>query len=228
MGTSRAAVAIACVWLVGAARPTFAQDAKPVNLLVGVGATFPQSEVRQRFGNGHDFQVGIVFNLERYLGLEFDYLYAGFPEQKAVIGGDTPTTVDLRHNMQAGLFDVVVRAGPRRGRYGVYFVGGPALYTRRVSLTTPSTGTLPGICDPYWFVCYPPIEVPTDAVLGAHRTTDIGLNVGGGVNIRPGGGIVIFVEARYHYMHGPEFTLQDGTTQQAKGHYVPITIGLRF
>jgi opacity protein-like surface antigen len=226
---SRAAAALACVWLVvAAAHPALAQDAKPVNLLVGVGPTFPQSEVRQRFGNGYNFQAGIVFNIKPYLGLQLDYLYAGFPGQKAIIGGDTPTTVDLRHNMQAGLIDLVVRAGARRSRFGVYFLGGPALYTRRVSLTTPGTGTLPGFCDPYWFVCYPPIEVPTDDVVGAHRSTDMGLNVGGGVNIRPGGGIVVFVEARYHYMRGPEFTLQDGTTQQATGSYLPITIGLRF
>jgi opacity protein-like surface antigen len=224
----RAAAVLACVWLVATVHPARAQDTKPVNLLVGVGPTFPQSEVRQRFGNGHDFQVGIVFNLKPYLGLQFDYLYAGFPGQKAVIGGDPSATVDLRHNMQAGLVDLVYRAGRRRSRFGFYFLGGPAYYTRRVSLTTPSTQVLPGICDPYLFVCYPPIEVPTDAVLGAHRSSNIGVNLGGGVNIRPGGGIVIFVEARYHYMHGPEFTLQDGTTQEAKGRYLPITIGLRF
>jgi opacity protein-like surface antigen len=216
------------VWFVAAAHPASAQDRKLVNLLIGVGPTFPQPEVEQRFGNGYNVELGIVFNFKPYLALEGDYLYNHFHGQKVVLPGDTPTSVDLRHNMQAGLFDLVVRIGSKHSHFGVYILAGPGIYTRRISLTTPGTGTLPGICDPYLYVCYPPVEVPVQDIVGDHRSTDVGINVGGGVNIRPGGGIVIFVEARYHRMHGPEFTLQDGTTQQAKGHYLPITVGLRF
>jgi opacity protein-like surface antigen len=221
-------VALACAGLAVAAHPTSAQDNKDVNLLVGVGPTYPQAEVRQRFGNGYNLDVGIVFNFKGFLGLQLDYLYNGFSGGKVDLPGETPTRVDLRHSMQAGLFDFVVRLGPKPGHFGVYFLGGPAIYTRRVSLTTPGTATIPGFCDPYLLVCYPPQDVPVQEIKGANRSTDFGVNVGGGVNIRPGGGVVIFVEARYHAMHGPEFTLPDGTTQQAKGRYVPVTIGLRF
>jgi len=221
------AVAVASVSLLRAA-PAGAQDRKPVNIVIGAGVTVPQAEVRERFGNGYNLTAGIVFNIKPYLGLRVDYLYNGFPRQQVILPGETPTPVDLKHNMQAGLFDVVVRVMPRRSLLGVYVLGGPGVYSRRVSLSTPGTGTLPGFCDPYSFVCYPPIEVPVEDVKGANRTTDIGFNVGGGLAIRPGGGIVVLVEARYHYMSGPAFTLPDGTTQQAKGHYVPITVGLRF
>jgi opacity protein-like surface antigen len=224
----RNVLALAAITLVVAARPVAAQDHKQVNLLVSAGLTYPQAEIKERFGRGYNLGVGIVFNLKPYLGIQFDYAYNGFPVQKVVLPGEAPTSVDLRHNMQAGLFDLVVRLGPRKSRFGGYFLGGPAIYTRSISLTTPGTGTLPGFCDPYYLVCYPPIEVPVDDIVGAHRSTDFGFNVGGGVNIRPGGGVVIFVEARYEAMRGPEFTLPDGTTQQARGRYVPITVGLRF
>ncbi len=224
----RAAIVLACVCLAGTAHPALAQDAKPVNLLVGVGPTFPNSEVKQRFGNGYHFQAGIVFNFKPYLALQLDYVFNGFATKRTVLPGDAPASVELRQSMQAGLVEVVARVNRRRSHVGFYVLGGPGLFTRRTLLTTPGTGVLPGFCDPYWLVCYPPVEVPVDQIRGAHRSTDVGLNLGGGVNIRPGGGIVIFVEARYHYMHGPEFTLPDGTTQQATGHYVPITVGLRF
>jgi opacity protein-like surface antigen len=224
----RNVLVVAAIALVVAAQPVRAQDRKAVNLLVGVGPTYPQSEIKEKFGRGYNLGVGIVFNLKPYLGLQLDYFYNGFPRQQVILPGETPALVDLSHNMQAGLFDVVVRLGPRNGHLGVYFLGGPAIYTRRISLTTPGTGTLPGFCDPSWLVCYPPTEVPVEDVVGANRSTDIGVNIGGGVNIRPGGGVVIFVEARYHAMRGPEFTLPDGTKQQAKGRYVPITFGLRF
>jgi opacity protein-like surface antigen len=226
-GVSRIVVGVSVAWL-AAGVPAFAQDNKQVNLLVGVGFTVPQAEVRQDFGTGYNFDVGIVFNIKRYLGVQLDYNYNGFGSRKVDLPGETPTRVDLKHNMQAALFDIVFRVGPRRGHVGLYGLGGPGVYTRRVSLTTPGTGTLPGFCDPYWYVCYPPVEVPVEDVVGAHRSTDLGFNVGGGINIRPGGGIVIFIEARYHRMRGPEYTLQNGTTQQASGWYAPITFGLRF
>lgn len=226
-GISRIVVGAAVAWLAAGA-PARAQDNKQVNLLVSAGLTYPQAEIKEKFGRGYNLGVGIVFNLKPHLGIQFDYVYNGFPSQKVVLPVDPPITVDLRHNMQAGLFDLVYRLGPRKNRFGAYVLGGPALYTRRTSLTTPGTGTIPGFCDIYYLVCYPPVEVPVDDIVGARRSTDIGFNVGGGVNIRPGGGVVIFVEARYHAMRGPEFTLPDGTTQQAKGRYVPITVGLRF
>src|SRR5512136_2878755 len=164
----RRLVALVAVLFVAAPRIICAQDRKPVNLLFSAGVTYPQQEIKEQFGRGYNLGVGIVFNLKPYLGLQIDYVYNGFPSQKTVLPGETPATVDLRHNMQAGLFDVVFRVGPRKGHWGVYVLGGPGIYTRRTKLTTPGTGTLPGFCDPYLLICYPPEEVPVEDVVGAH------------------------------------------------------------
>jgi opacity protein-like surface antigen len=220
------ALALACV--VAAAAPARAQDEKAVNLVFGLGATYPQAEIKQGFGSGFNFDAGIVFNLKPFLGLQFEYEFNGFGSHQVLLPADPPISVSANHNMQAGLADLLVRLGPQRGRVGVFVIGGPGIYTRKVSLTTPGTGLLPGICNPALLVCFPPVEVPVEDVKGARRTTDFGYNVGVGVDIRPGDAIVIFVEARYQSMRGPEFKLADGTTQQSRGQYVPITIGLRF
>ena len=37
-----------------------------------------------------------------------------------------------------------------------------------------------------------------------------------------------YVEARWHYMWGPEFTNGNGEKVNANGQYFPITFGFRF
>ncbi len=225
---TRGIVAFVIAALAIIATPARAQDQKQVNLLFGIGPTYPQGDIKREFGTGFNFAAGIVFNLKPYLGLQFEYHASTFGSHQVVLPGDPPLNVSANHNMQSGLFDLVARLGPKRGRVGFYVIGGPGVYTRTVSLTTPGTGVLPGICYPELLICLPPVEVAVDDVKGQRRTTDIGYNIGGGIDIRPGDNIVIFVEARFESMNGPEFTLADGTKQQAQGRYVPITFGLRF
>ena len=37
-----------------------------------------------------------------------------------------------------------------------------------------------------------------------------------------------YVETRWHYIWGPEFTDADGVAQKANGQYFPVTFGFRF
>ena len=39
---------------------------------------------------------------------------------------------------------------------------------------------------------------------------------------------VFYVETRWHYMWGPEFTDGDGVVRNANGQYLPVTFGFRF
>ena len=42
-------------------------------------------------------------------------------------------------------------------------------------------------------------------------------------------GAAIYVEMRYHYIPGPEFTdPSTGNKRKGTGHFLPITVGLRF
>jgi opacity protein-like surface antigen len=81
------------------------------------------------------------------------------------------------------------------------------------------------VCDPYWYVCYP-VAVPVDQIVGDRSSTDFGMDFGGGVSF--GGSVRFFVEARYHYVWGSDFTLPDGSTRNTNSQYFPITFGIRF
>ena len=82
------------------------------------------------------------------------------------------------------------------------------------------------VCDPYWLICYP-TAVSTDAIIGDRSSTDFGVNVGGGVTFG-----AFYVEARYHYVWGPEVTAAGGAagaqTYSTNASYFPITVGFRF
>ena len=107
-----------------------------------------------------------------------------------------------------------------------YGIGGFGMYYRNVSLTTPDVGYTTW-CDPYWYVCYP-TAVAIDKIIGERSSWDPGINIGGGVSLALGESAVFYVETRWHYMWGPEFTLLDGTKQKANGQYFPVTFGFRF
>ena len=62
-----------------------------------------------------------------------------------------------------------------------------------------------------------------ESVAVKRSSTDLGVNVGAGFTYK-----LLFVEARYHYVFGPEFTRADGTTAKANSQFFPLTIGLRF
>ena len=57
---------------------------------------------------------------------------------------------------------------------------------------------------------------------------DPGVNFGGGVTFALGAEAVFYVETRWHYMWGPEFTDGDGVVRNANGQYLPVTFGFRF
>jgi hypothetical protein len=161
------------------------------------------------------------------VGIQVDYNYLGFNPQNVPVPAnlptDAPTSFDARHWVHAGLFDLVLRPGAKGSPIGFYALAGIGIYNRSVNLTTPSVGFVPGFCNPWWYVCYPGGLVPIDQVVGSSASTDMGINVGAGINLKS-----FFVEARYHYIWGPEFTDKNGTTQKANGQYLPITFGLRF
>jgi hypothetical protein len=108
----------------------------------------------------------------------------------------------------------------------VYGLGGFGAYYRSVSLTTPDVG-FTTYCDPYWYVCFPE-AVEVDRVIGDRSSWDPGINLGGGVTFGLGESAELYVESRWHYIWGPEFTDAAGVVRNANGQYVPVTFGFRF
>jgi opacity protein-like surface antigen len=88
---------------------------------------------------------------------------------------------------------------------------------------------MPPYCDPWFYWCYPGGIVPVNYILGEQSSTDVGMDFGGGVNIAMTHSASVYVEARYHYIWGPELKNSAGVSQgKANGQFFPITFGFRF
>jgi MinD-like ATPase involved in chromosome partitioning or flagellar assembly len=65
-----------------------------------------------------------------------------------------------------------------------------------------------------------------DNILKEGSETDFGINFGAGVNIRLGeSNTQFYIEMRYHYVWGKEYTLRDGSKQSSTSQYLPLVFG---
>lgn len=217
--------AVALLIVPGVTRPASAQD-RPVTFNVGVGPIIPQGDLADRFDTGITIPLGVTFNINESFGIQGEYSYSWMDGPQATIPEVGGGSVLLESNHSMHMFNANVIFGPQTsGPVGGYVIGGIGAYNRRVELTTPSVG-IATICDPYWFVCFP-VAVPVDQIVGERSSTDFGFNIGGAITFARR----FYVEARYHYVSGPEFerpAALGGGTVKATGHYFPIVFGVRF
>jgi hypothetical protein len=217
------------VILLAAATPARAPGDHPVHVNIGGGVTMPVSDVKERFGTGGNFTLGVIIDPNPSWGFQVEYAYNGlagedkeiplFPSPVAISPNGT-ALIESHHNMQYITFNGLVRPGGDM-KVKPYFTGGAGFYYRSVSLTTPSVGYTTW-CDPYWYVCYPAL-VEVDRIIGDRSSWDPGINIGAGLTVGMGESALFYVETRWHYMWGPEFN-----GQKANGQYLPITFGFRF
>jgi hypothetical protein len=216
-----------------AAAPARAPGDRPVHLNIGGGFTVPVSDVSDRFGTGGGFNIGVILEPTPTFGFQVEYAFnklagnettvpiASNPIAAAITNGIIESHHDMHYIDFNGIFkpggDSIVKP---------YGIGGFGMYYRTVTLTSPDIGYTTW-CDPYWYVCYP-TAVSIDTILGERTSWDPGINFGGGVTIGLGESALFYVETRWHYMWGPEFTDRDGTTLKANGQYFPVTFGFRF
>jgi opacity protein-like surface antigen len=218
--------------------PNAQAQEQAVNFSLGGGWTAPNSEVRDRFGDGYNFNVGLQFNVSPVIGLEAVYSFNGLGEKQISIpvsgqpgGSAVPTDFFSNMNMQYGTFSVV--AQKPEGSVRPYGLVGMGVYYRPVEVTTPGVGFVPGYCDPWWYVCYPGGFVPVENVIGERSSTDFGMDFGGGVNFGK-----FFAELRYHYIWGPTIgdpgvnplpTIgEEFIGKKANGQFLQTTFGFRF
>jgi hypothetical protein len=226
---------VAFLVILAAAAPARAQGDRPVHMNIGGGFTVPVSDVADRFTTGGGFNIGVIFEppATPMFGFQVEYGYnklAGedkfiplFPTPVATIGGEA--LIESHHSMHYIDFNGIFKPGGTPA-FAPYAIAGAGMYYRSVSLTTPDVGYTTW-CDPYWYVCYPTV-VEIDRVIGDRSNWDPGINLGAGVTFRLGDTALFYVETRWHYMWGPEFTDANGVTQKANGQYFPVTFGFRF
>lgn len=190
---------------------------------IGGGISIPISNAGSRFETGGAFQLGGTYSFSSRLGVQAEYLYSSYSVQSAVLDENN---VQGNHVMQYGDLNAVYKL-VRPRPFGVYLVGGPGLYYRKVTLTELTGTALVPYCDPWLFVCYGQ-SVPVGDVLGTRSRLDFGLNAGVGVALRlMGGPISLYAEARYHYIFSGNIDTPAGP-KKASGQYLPIVLGFRF
>jgi opacity protein-like surface antigen len=187
------------------------------------GPSIPISDASDRFDTGGAFQLGATYNVTRWLGIQAEYLYSGYNVESTVL---TATGTDGYHSMQYWDLNGVFTVLPARP-FGIYVLGGPGVYYRRVEITEfAGVGVVP-YCDPWLYICYS-TPVAVDQVLGSRSKTDFGLNAGVGISLRLfGGPLRLYAEGRYHYIFSGDIDTPAGS-RKADGQYVPIVFGLRL
>ena len=242
-------IAFVSVLIVGLAAitPSLAQaQDKRVNFTLGGGFTMPNSEVRDRLGDGYNFNFGIDVAVTPVISIEGLYSFNGLGDKRISIptspvvnpqnGQTTPTDFFADMNMQYGTVSLIAQAP--EGGVRPYGLVGMGVYYRPIKVTTPGVGYAPGYCDPWWYVCYPGGWVPVENIVGERSSTDFGMAFGGGVRFGP-----VYAELRYHYIWGPEIEgipqvsnpiVGDPTDtsslagKKANGQFLQTTFGIRF
>jgi opacity protein-like surface antigen len=214
---------------------------KRVHLNLGGGLTVPNSEVKDHFGNGYNFNFGVDVAVNPIISIEGLYSFNGLGEKNIklpvsvnpLIEGGVPTDFFANMNMQFGTGSVIVQMP--EGTVRPYGLVGMGVYYRPVEVTSPAVGFVPGYCDPWWYVCYPGGFVAVDKIVGSRSSTDFGMSFGGGLHFGPA-----YAELRYHYIWGPEVEQQtsvnplanvataDLAGHKANGQFLQTTFGVRF
>jgi hypothetical protein len=213
-----------------------------VHFTLGGGFTAPNSEVRDRLGDGYNFNVGLDVALTPVISIEGLYSFNGLGEKQVSIPVSVqplnstaaiPTDFFADMNMQYGTGSVIFRT--LEGTVRPYGLVGMGIYHRPVKVTTPAVGFVPGYCDPWWYVCYPGGFVAVDNIVGERSSTDFGMDFGGGVTFGP-----VYAEVRYHYIWGPKIEAQTVNPlstpsstdslvgKNANGQFLATTFGIRF
>jgi opacity protein-like surface antigen len=193
-----------------------------VGFNLGAGLSIPLADAGDRFKTGGSFALGATYNFSRRLGVQLEYLYSGYNVQSNVLSS---SGVNGYHSMQYGDLNALYNVLPAHP-IGVYVLGGPGVYHRRVEITQFAGVGVAPYCDPWLFVCYS-TPVAVEQVLGLRSRTDFGLNAGVGLSLRLfEGPLQLYAEARYHYIFGTANVA--GISRKVDGQYVPIVFGIRL
>ncbi len=220
-----------------AALPNGAEAQKAINVSFGGGYTQPNAEVSDRLGGGFNFNFGIQGNATPVIGIEGLYSFNGFGDKQFSIPiagnpGDATVPTDLFGDMSMQYGTVSVIMQKPEGSVRPYGLVGTGVYYRKIRMTTPGVGWVPGYCDPWWYVCYPGGWVETTNIIGDRSSTDFGMSFGGGIHFG-----AVYAELRYHYVWGPEVQAQTVVqpitgvttdTRKANGQFLQTTFGVRF
>ena len=201
-----------------------AQD-RPVHFNIGGGPTFIMGDLSERFETGWGPALGITFDVNERVGVQFEYAYRwfGIPDEVDIIAG----RFSANHQTHELSFNFIGNLTPPDSPVRFYVAAGPGMYNRKVEITEyVGTGV---ICDPYYYICG---TYPVDAVIGSRGGWDFGFNIGAGIGFGLGEDAEFYIETKYHHVMGPEIDAERPAAGQTggstTGKYMPLTFGFRF
>jgi hypothetical protein len=213
--------------LVAMSSPASASD-KPLSFSIGGGIATPVGGVGDSLGKGGQVTLGLSYDVQPRITVFGEYNFSSLGQKQLDL--PQPLVTDPQTFAGNGWYQYggggVTFTPWQSGRSGVYMLGGIGVYYRSVYVSTPATG-LVTVCNPAWFLCFP-TAVAVDEVVASRGSTDPGVSFGGGFTYRLSDLASFFVEARYHYVWGPDVPAQSGGTQKADGKFFPVTFGFRF
>jgi opacity protein-like surface antigen len=206
------------------AAPVAALDGR-LDLRAGGGAIVPFGSTTDRFETGWQLAGGVGWKLaHETLVIRFDYAYS---RERLVGGALSAGFVNGEHQVHSLEVDLEWTVSPG-GPAPVYLLAGPGLYRRQTAITSlRDYAPGPPLCDPWLQVCAPG-PVPAQDVLGSRSSTDLGVNLGAGVDIPIRGRVAAFVEIRWRFVWGDTYGLPGESERRSNSHYFPLTLGVRF
>ena len=199
-----------------------AQD-KKIHFHFGGGPTFGAGDLGDVFSTGWGPAVGVTFDVNERIGLQFEYAFRWFSAENYVDTFAGVFTANHRTNQLA--FNMTFNITPRDSGARVYAILGPGAYHREVEITEYVGSGI--VCDPWYYICG---TYPITDVVGQRGGWDFGFSVGGGVGFKMAEDAEFTIETRYHFVKGPtpESNVPSLSAKSTDGHYYPLTFGFRF
>jgi opacity protein-like surface antigen len=86
----------------------------------------------------------------------------------------------------------------------------------------------PGSPAPVHLLAGPGVYLQPEDVLGSRSSTNLGFNLGVGVDIPIRGRVAAFLEIRWRFVWGDVYGLPGGSGKRGSASYFPVTLGIRF
>ena len=224
----RASLSIAALLVLTMAGSARAQDDRRVHVNFGGGPTFIFGDLGERFSTGWGPAVGVTFDVNPRIGVQFEYAYRWFQVKDEI--DIQAGKFSANHQTHQLAFNMVANLTNPDSPVSFYVTAGPGMYNRKVEITEYEGNGI--ICDPWYYICG---TYPIESIVGSRGGWDFGFNVGAGVGLPIGEGLQFYIETRYHQVWGPEVTPPAGfpvpnsaSSTKANGQYLPLTFGFRF
>jgi opacity protein-like surface antigen len=197
------------------ARP---RDYKKWNFNVGAGANTDSGATKTFVrGGGVVGTFGVARNVNKYLGLRGDFIFADLPLRDSTL--ELAQATGATSYALAFTLDPVINI-PVTQLWGGYVLFGPGYYHRSGSLD--SSTTPPGAaCTPFWTwwgSCTTISSISLNNSFANSSQNEFGYNFGGGITRKMPSGVEVYAE--YRFVHGSG----NNTTTDFR----PITIGVRW